>query len=126
MRAGIRSRPWAGIDVGSFSVKLLLAHGVGRFSIVEQPLPANGESAPPDVIARAIGDGLGRLGTTPRGLRGVTLGISGSDVIVKQIQLPLLEDDEVGPALRFEARKHLPFDPQSMIIDFQILSRSPS
>jgi type IV pilus assembly protein PilM len=112
--------------VGSFSVKLLLAHGAGRFSIVEQPLPQNGESAPPDVVARAIGDALGRLGTTPRGLRGVSMGISGPDVIIKQIQLPLLEDDEVGPALRFEARKHLPFDPQSMIIDFQLLSRSPS
>ena len=129
MRAGIRSRPWAGIDVGSFSVKLLLAHGGGRFSAVEEVLPAPADPAappPPDVVARTIASALSRLETNPRGLRGVTLGISGSDVIVKQIQLPLLDDDEVGPALRFEARKHLPFDPQTMVIDFQIVNRLPT
>jgi type IV pilus assembly protein PilM len=32
----------------------------------------------------------------------------------------------VGPALRFEARKHLPFDPQTMVIDYQVLGRLPS
>jgi len=128
MRAGIRSRPWAGIDIGSFSVKLLLAHGGGRFTAVEEILPPAGDAAPrpPDVIARAITSALSRIGTGPRGLRGVSLGISGSDVIVKQIHLPLLDDDEVGPALRFEARKHLPFDPQTMVIDFQVLNRLPS
>jgi type IV pilus assembly protein PilM len=114
--------------VGSYSVKLLLAHGGGRFGVVEQPLPPAPDDTPPaaSVVAQVIGDALGRLGTTPRGLRGVTMGISGADVIVKQIQLPLLDDSEVGPALRFESRKHLPFDPQSMIIDFQIINRSPT
>ena len=53
----------------------------------------------------------------------MSVGIGGPDVIVKQISLPLLDDSEVGPALRFEARKHLPFDPQGMVIDFQILGR---
>lgn len=54
------------------------------------------------------------------------MGVSGPDVIIKQIALPWLDDSEVAPALRFEARKHLPFDPQTMVIDFQILARLPS
>ena len=58
-----------------------------------------------------------------RSVRGVTLGIAGPDVIVKQVQLPLMDEAEVGPALRFEARKHLPFDPLAMVIDFQVLGR---
>jgi general secretion pathway protein L len=37
-----------------------------------------------------------------------------------------MDEEEVGPALRFEARKHLPFDPQGMIIDFQVIGRYPS
>ena len=130
MRAGIRSRPWAGIDVGTFSVKLLLSHGGGRFTAVEEILPRNGDEGaaprPPEVVAKAIASALSRIDSGPRGLRGVSLGVSGSDVIVKQIQLPLLDDAEVGPALRFEARKHLPFDPQTMVIDFQIVNRLPS
>jgi type IV pilus assembly protein PilM len=47
-------------------------------------------------------------------------------VILKQVSLPLLDDSEVGSALRFEARKHLPFDPLTMIVDYQILGRFPS
>lgn len=131
MRAGLRSRPWAGIDVGSFSVKVLTAQaGVGgpRFRAAEVPfLAADADPERPpgaETIARAVSDCLGKAGFSPRSFRGVSLGIGGPDVIVKQISLPLLDDSEVGPALRFEARKHLPFDPQGMIIDFQILTRS--
>ena len=129
MRAGIRSRPWAGLDVGNYSVKVLLSHGGGRFATAEEVLPPPPDATgprPPDVIARAINACFSRLGVSPRGLKGVTLGIGGSDVIVKQIQLPMLDDNEVGPALRFESRKHLPFDPQSMVIDFQIVNRLPT
>jgi type IV pilus assembly protein PilM len=115
--------------VGSFSVKVILAQGAGRYSAAEEPLAPNGDAAephPPDVVTHAIHAALSRLGASPRGLRGVTFGIGGPDVIVKQIQLPLLDDDEVGPALRFEARKHVPFDPSSMVIDFQVVNRLPS
>jgi type IV pilus assembly protein PilM len=128
MRAGLRVRPWAGIDVGTFSVKLLATQpGVGgiRYWIAEQALPQaeNGKPHAPDLVAHAIARCLEQAGLSPRAIRGVTTGVSGSDVIVKQITMPLLDDAEVGPALRFEARKHLPFDPQGMIIDFQILGR---
>jgi type IV pilus assembly protein PilM len=133
MRASLRSRPWAGLDVGSFSVKLLATQpGVGgaRFWTAEAPFPA--EETDPDrpptaeSIARLIADCFGKGGFSARSFRGISMGISGPDVIVKQITLPLLDDSEVGPALRFEARKHLPFDPQGMIIDFQILGRYPT
>src|SRR5262245_14035553 len=133
MRPSLRSRPWAGLDVGTFSVKLLATQpGVGgaRFWTAEVPVPAD-ESDPErrpsaETIARLIADCLGKAGLSARQFRGISMGISGPDVIVKQITLPLLDDSEVGPALRFEARKHLPFDPQSMIIDFQILGRYPT
>jgi type IV pilus assembly protein PilM len=124
MRAGIRSRPWAGLDVGSFSVKLLAWQGSGaRPLLAEVPLPPNGAERSPETIARAVAEALSRAGLPPRGVRGITMGISGADVIIKQVSMPLLADDEVGPALRYEARKHLPFDPQGMVIDYQILGR---
>jgi type IV pilus assembly protein PilM len=130
MRAGIGSRPWAGLDVGTFSVKLLAAPGGGaptRALAAESPLAASGaepERDPsPETVAHAIGDCMSQLGLSARSFRGITMGISGGDVIVKQIALPLLDDAEVGPALKFEARKHLPFDPQGMVIDYQILGR---
>ena len=133
MRASIRSRPWAGLDVGSYSVKLLtMQPNVGgmRYWLAEEPLPR--PDGVPDrihakeVVAQAIAECMHRAGLTPRSFRGITMGISGTDVIIKQISLPLLADEEVASALRFEARKHLPFDPQGMVIDYQVIGRYPS
>jgi len=132
MKAAIGSRPWVGLDLGTYSVKAVATHGsVGgpRLRASEVPLPSAADqqqSPPPETIARAVSDALEGLGLSPRSPRGVSIGVSGPAVIVKQISLPLLDESEVGPALRFEARKHLPFDPQTMVIDFQILGRYPS
>ena len=133
MRAGIRGRPWAGLDIGSYSVKLVASQGgVGspRYWLAEYVLPAISDDADPKARAHAIADAIGKClaqaNLSPRSFHGISLGISGPDVIVKQITLPLLSDEEVATALRFEARKHLPFDPQGMIIDYQIIGRFPS
>ena len=133
MRSGLRTRPWAGLDLGRFSVKLLaLQPGVGgaRLRAAEVVLPAADAQPdgawPAESLARAIGECFSQAGVSPRGCRGISIGVAGPDVIVKHLSLPLLDESEVAPALRFEARKHLPFDPQSMVLDFQILGRFPS
>jgi len=129
MRASLVSRPWVGLDLGGFSVKLVaLQPGVGtpRVTAAEVLHPASdpaGDGPAPEAVARAISACAERAGLSLRAMRGITVGISGSDVIVKQIQLPFMDEAEVGPALRFEARKHLPFDPQAMVIDYQVLGR---
>jgi type IV pilus assembly protein PilM len=101
--------------------------GPSNARVAEVLLPSSDDASErepsPEAVGRAIEQCIGQLGLPGRGPRGITMGISGSDVIIKQISLPLLDDSEVGPALRFEARKHLPFDPQGMVIDFQILGR---
>jgi len=133
MKAGIRSRPWAGIDIGSYSIKLLATQGGvtgSRFWLAESRLDeaeaAADEEVSGDVIAHSVAACIDRIGLTPRSFFGVSIGLAGPDVIVKQISLPLMDDDEVAQALRFEARKHLPFDPQGMMLDYQILGRYPS
>jgi type IV pilus assembly protein PilM len=127
------ARPWVGLDVGSFSIKLLAIQGAvggSRYWLAETPLPQTAvetdQVQTTDNIARAISECFSKANLSYHYCRGISLGIAGPDVIVKQISLPLLDDAEVGPALRFEARKHLPFDPQSMILDFQILARYAS
>jgi type IV pilus assembly protein PilM len=122
-------RLWAGLDIGSFSVKLVASAGErgARRVWAESVLPpiADGEDGrrDPQVVATALADCLSQLRLAPRGLKGITVGISGPDLFVKQISLPLVDEAEVGSALRFEARRHLPFDPQTMTIDYQILGR---
>lgn len=119
--------------MGAYSVKLVALQGaVGglRHWVSEVPVPTVSGGVPgaptPEALAQLIGEAFSRAGLTPRSFRGVSVGVSGTDVIVKQIALPLLDDGEVAGALRFEARKHLPFDPQTMVIDYEILGRYPS
>lgn len=129
MRASLVSRPWAGLDLGGFSVKLFaLQPGMGSVRVlaaeVAYEVQATSDGGPtPEIVAQAISDCAEQARVSLRAMRGITVGISGSDVIVKQIQLPLMDESEVGQALRFEARKHLPFDPQAMVIDYQVLGR---
>lgn len=130
MRLGVGSGPWAGLDIGTYSVKLVtLLPGGSRFRHAEALIPrpaANDEPPTPAMLAGLIEDCMSRTGQSPRGFRGITVGVSGPDVIVKQITLPLMDESEIPGALRFEARKHLPFDIDSMVLDHQVLARHAS
>ena len=130
MRAGIGSQPWVGLDVGAHSVKLVAVQGgVGgtRYWSAEVPYPVPDEDGArrlnPEAVARAVVQCLSQVDLTPRSVGGISMGIAGPDVIVKQITMPLIDDAELGSALKFEARKHLPFDPQTMVLDYQVLDR---
>lgn len=124
---GMRARPWAGLDIGSYSVKLVAVPsggGRGRYAeaVIPRPL-ANEESPGPALLAGLIEDCMTRIDQSPKAFRGLSIGVSGADVIVKQLPLPLMDDTEVAGALRFEAKKHMPFDVQHMVLDHQVLGR---
>jgi len=132
MRAGIGSQPWVGLDIGSFSVKLVAVQtGVAgtRYWSAESGYPTPDEDGErrltPEGVSRAVVEVLSQIELSPRTVGGVSLGVAGPDVIVKQITMPMIDDTELSSALRFEARKHLPFDPQTMALDFQVLQRDP-
>ena len=130
MRLGMGSGPWAGLDIGSYSVKLVtLQPGASRCRHAEAVIPrptTNDEPPTPAILAGLIDDCMSRTDQSPRGFRGISVSVSGPDVIVKQISLPLMDEAEIPGALRFEARKHLPFDIESMVLDHQVLARSTS
>jgi type IV pilus assembly protein PilM len=127
---GSGARASVGLDVGSYSVKLVaLPPGGGRARFAEAviPGPAGGEDAAgPTVLAGLIDECLNRIEQSPRGIRGISIGVSGPDVIVKQLPLPLMDESELPGAIRFEARKHVPFDVQTMVLDHQVLARHPA
>jgi type IV pilus assembly protein PilM len=129
MKLGLGVRSWAGLDIGTYSVKLVtVPPGGGRCRYADAVIPrlGSGEEHPaPALLAGLIDDCMTRIQLSPRGLRGLSIGVSGSDVIVKQVPLPWMDESEVAGALRFEAKKHLPFDVQQMVLDHQVLGRHP-
>lgn len=130
MKIGMRARPWAGLDIGAYSVKLVALSPGGRgFRCAEAIVPRNAagdESPAPKVLAGLIDECMTRVDLGPRAFSGISVGVSGPDVIVKQLTLPLMDESEIANALRFEARKHVPFDVQSMVLDHQVLARNTS
>jgi len=128
MKLGMGVRPWAGLDIGTYSVKLVAmppGGGRGRYAEAMVPRLQPGEEYPsPAILAGLIEDCMTRVQQSPRGFRGLSIGVSGADVIVKQLPLPLMDESEVAGALRFEAKKHLPFDVQHLVLDHQVLARN--
>jgi type IV pilus assembly protein PilM len=122
------TRPWAGLDIGAYSVKLVaLQPGASRGRYAEAPIPralAGDEPPAPAILAGLIDDCMTRLDLSPRSFGGISIGVTGPDVIVKQISLPVMDESEIAGALRFEARKHLPFDVQTLVLDHQVLGRN--
>jgi type IV pilus assembly protein PilM len=128
MRLGIGARPWAGLDIGAYSVKLVALHaGATRGRYAEAAIPralAGDEPPAPAILAGLIDECMTRVELSPRGFRGISIGVTGPDVIVKQLSLPIMDEAEIPGALRFEARKHLPFDVQTLVLDHQVLGRN--
>jgi type IV pilus assembly protein PilM len=51
----------------------------------------------------------------------VVTAVGGRDVIVKKIQIDRVKESEVRDLMRWEAEQHVPFDMESVELDFQIL-----
>ncbi len=121
-----RSRITAGLDIGSGFVKLVLVdHSRAEPEIVKlttSPLVADaiveGEVMDPALVAetvRAVVDGAGIR------RREVVTAVGGHDVIVKKIQMDRMSQADTREVIRWEAEQHVPFDMESVQLDFQIL-----
>jgi len=113
-----------GLDIGSHSIKLVeLRHTVkGVFltnsAVKELPLEAGG---------REKGEGV--IGETIKALfdeeniktRKVTIGVSGPQVGLRRISLPVMPKKELKEAVKWEAGKFVSFSPEEVIVDFQLL-----
>jgi len=51
----------------------------------------------------------------------VVVAVGGRDVIIKKIQMDRMKEAEAREVIRWEADQHVPFDPENVELDFQIL-----
>jgi len=121
-----RKRLTVGLDIGSGLIKVaVIDHGKGepelaRVAIV--PLLADaiveGEIMDPGIVAEAVQSALLAAGVKGKA---VVTAVGGRDVIVKKIQIDRVKESEVRDLMRWEAEQHVPFDMESVELDFQIL-----
>jgi type IV pilus assembly protein PilM len=88
------------------------------------PLPPGvcheGEVADPEALGGILKDLFKEHGLS----RSVRLGVANQRIVVRSLQLPLIEDDtELETAIRFQAQEHIPMSLDQAVLDWQVVGR---
>ena len=121
-----RRKTTIGLDIGSGLIKVaVIDHGRGEPELTKVaivPLLADaiveGEIMDPGIVADAI-----RAALSEAGIKGknIVTAVGGRDVIIKKIQIDRMKEAQAREVIRWEAEQHVPFDMESVELDFQIL-----
>ncbi len=123
------SKPLAGLDIGSSSVKLVQLKETGKgYRLVNlgiRPLPqeaiVDGAIMDAGLISETIRD---LVRETRLKVKDVAISVSGHSVIIKKIKVPQMTEDELEQNIQFEAEQYIPDDPAGVSMDFVILGDS--
>ena len=121
-----RKKTTVGLDIGSGLVKVAVVdHSRKQPELVRVavvPLLADaivdGEVMDPGIVAEAIQSAL--AAAEVKGKQVVTA-VGGRDVIIKKIQIERVKEQQARELMHWEAEQHVPFDMESVELDFQIL-----
>jgi len=121
-----RKKQSIGLDIGSGLIKVaVIDHGKSQPELVRvamTPLLADaiveGEIMDPGIVADAISSCLQQAGVSAKA---VVTAVGGRDVIIKKIQIERVKEQQARELMRWEAEQHVPFDMESVELDFQIL-----
>jgi type IV pilus assembly protein PilM len=121
-----RKKTTVALDIGSGLIKVaVIDHSKSEpvlTRVAIQPLMQDaiveGEVMDPGVVAEAIQTALAAADV--KGKRVVTA-VGGRDVIIKKIQIERVKEAQARELMRWEAEQHVPFDMESVELDFQIL-----
>ncbi len=116
---GRKTEETVGLDIGSHSVKVVSLKKEGEKNVLTA---YNVKRVPPDAKSsdtkRLVSETLDEIDLHPEE---VNLGFSGPSVIVRFIEFPKMNKEQLGNALSFEAEKYMPFSINEVVMDFIIL-----
>ena len=121
-----RKKITIGLDIGSGLIKaVVIDHSTGKpelIKVVVTPLAdtaiVEGEVMDPSIVADAIRQTLLATGVKTKH---IVAAVGGRDVIVKKISIERVKEQQARELMRWEAEQHVPFDMESVELDFQIL-----
>lgn len=119
-KTGKESGYRVGIDVGTFSVKILQISG----SPEKPSIAAIGYRDISGLSSGEISDSIRSLSDEVSvSAKEANISISGPSVIVRFISLPRMDDNALKSAIRYEAEKFIPYNVNDCTIDFQTLRK---
>ena len=121
-----RKKTTVGLDVGSGLIKVaVIDHSKPEPELVHVavvPLLADaiveGEIMDQEIVSDAIAAALAQAEVVTKD---VVTAVGGRDVIIKKIQIERVQESQARELMRWEAEQHVPFDMESVELDFQIL-----
>jgi type IV pilus assembly protein PilM len=119
-----------GLDVGTSHVRVVevvLSSPPVVSRVGEVPLPAgavrDGEVLDPAAVGAAIQDLWRQTGLRARDVR---VGLTGSRVVVRVVDLPAMPEEELAGAVRFSASDHIPIPLEEAVLDQTVLEAVPA
>ncbi|MEA3489205.1 MAG: type IV pilus assembly protein PilM [Candidatus Omnitrophota bacterium] len=112
-----------GLDIGTYSIKVTSVKNesgekvLTGYNIKKFPLDKKEVN-----VEQLIEETLEEIDLHPET---VNLAISGPEVIVRFINLPVMSREQLQNALVFEAEKYIPFNVNEVVLDFLILGDAP-
>ena len=125
-----RSRPLAGLDITTSSIKLIELVPNGRGYRVEcyaaEPSPPNSITEKSIVDSDAVGEAVRRaVKRASTKASEVAMAISGDAAITKVIQMPRqLNDNDLEAQVEIQADQYIPFPMEEVSFDFQVIGES--
>jgi len=125
-----RSKPLAGLDITTSSIKLIELVPNGRGYRVEcyaaEPSPPNSITEKSIVDADAVGEAVRRaVKRASTKATEVAIAISGDAAITKVIQMPRnLNENDLEAQVEIQADQYIPFPMEEVSFDFQVIGES--
>jgi type IV pilus assembly protein PilM len=125
-----KSKSIVGLDIGSFALKLveLKAKKKGSetryelLSIGYEPVPYQSIVEGSIMDSMAVAEAIQHIFYDSKAKSNrIAFNVSGSSVIVKRIEVQRLNPDEMHEHILWEARPHIPFTPDEVNIDYEII-----
>jgi type IV pilus assembly protein PilM len=120
-----RKKTTIGLDIGSGLIKVAVIEHKSEPELTKvaiTPLLADaiveGEIMDPGIVSDAIRTALAEAGVKAKN---IVTAVGGRDVIIKKIQIERVKEQQARELMRWEAEQHVPFDMESVELDFQIL-----
>jgi len=126
----MKAKKIVGLDIGSFSLKLieLKPKKKGKEIVYElvslgyEPVPYQSIVEGSIMDSTAVADAIQHVfADSNTKCSSMSFGVSGSSVIVKRIEVQRLNQAEMHEHILWEARPHIPFTPEEVNIDYEIL-----
>ncbi|MEM7585863.1 MAG: type IV pilus assembly protein PilM, partial [Acidobacteriota bacterium] len=122
-----RSKGVVGLDIGSATVKLVeLKERKGQFTLQRigvEPLSPEAIVDGSIMDSSLVVDAIQKL-NDQTSVKNTNFGtsVSGHSVIIKKIELPAMDPDELAESIQWEAEQHIPFDINDVRLDYVTLS----